>query len=119
MFVCFLVISVRDDSTRAIFQENVLDPILNRVSVGVGVKASFERQKKIRHKVVDVDVDDGGWKFKNFDLQNWSKSPKVELSDDLSEHFRQEQFHDLRTKLQICGVILLYTGCSDRLFTTT
>lgn len=106
MFVCFLVIGVRDDSTRAIFQENVLDPILNRVNV----KATFERQKRIRHKVadVDVDVDDGGWKFKNFVLQNWSKSPKVELKDDLSEHFRQENLWEEFYSVDVIQIALFF-----------
>jgi hypothetical protein len=67
------------------------DPILNRVNV----KTSFERQKKNRHKFlnVDNDDDDGGdgsnWKFKHFDVANWGKGRKVKLTDDDKEYFRQ------------------------------
>ena len=90
--MCFLVISVRDDSTRAILQENVFDPILNRVNVNVKA-ASFERQKKIRQNVVDID-DDKNWKYKNFNVHNWIKSIKVELTDESAEkYFRLGSVH--------------------------
>ena len=65
-------------------QENVFDPILNRVNV----KTIAERQKKLKLKTSKVEDDDKSWRFKNFELDNWSKSQKIDLVDDQKEYFR-------------------------------
>ncbi len=69
-------------------QENVFDPILNRVNV----KTIAERHKKLKHKTSNDDDDDDTteekWRFKNFKLANWSKSQKLGLVDDQKEYFR-------------------------------
>ena len=64
-------------------QENLFDPILNRVNI----KTIAERHKKLRLKPTLID-DPDGWNFKNFNLQNWSKSQKLQLKDDTKEYFR-------------------------------
>ncbi len=85
--------SITDDEKKTSLRRRNQDPILNRVNV----KTSFERQKKNRHKFLNVDDDDddsgGGdgsnWKFKHFDVANWGKGRKVKLTDDDKEYFRQ------------------------------
>ena len=77
------MISFRDDSTRSMLQEHLFDPILNRVKL----ETIAERHKKLRGKPTLAD-DPDGWNFKHFNLQNWSKSQKLQLTDDTKDYFR-------------------------------
>jgi hypothetical protein len=64
-------------------QDNLFDPILNRVKM----ETIAERHRKLKRKPTLAD-DSDGWNFKNLNLQNWSKSQKLLLTDDTKEYFR-------------------------------
>lgn len=79
-FICFLAISFRNDSTRSMLQENVFDPILNRVNF----KSDVGHVKKSRHKKVEKPAGT----FQNFDVSNWGKTQKLHLVDDKKVYFK-------------------------------
>ena len=67
--VSFLAVSFRDGKAPAkLIQENLIGPLLKN---GDGVKIKSENSGAL-----------SSWKFKNFDLERWEESQKVELKDE-------------------------------------
>ena len=79
-------ISIRNEDTRNMLHENVLQPILSRVS-------SEDKQAKvltdlIHHKDSHGERNKPGWKFQNFDISKWNESQSVDLIDDNRVYFK-------------------------------